>query len=41
MFSVFLKDAGWLTGIKESEWLTHGASAQRGLFPENFIQRLE
>eukprot|EP00066_Takifugu_rubripes_P026425 XP_011615691.1 PREDICTED: myc box-dependent-interacting protein 1 isoform X4 [Takifugu rubripes] len=35
------KDAGWLTGIKESEWLARGASAQKGLFPENFTQRLE
>ncbi|KAM9349689.1 amphiphysin [Symphorus nematophorus] len=35
------QDAGWLTGIKESEWLTHGAAAQKGLFPENFTQRLE
>ncbi|GAA6235075.1 amphiphysin isoform X3 [Lates japonicus] len=39
--SVEDQDAGWLTGIKESEWLTLGASAQKGLFPENFIQRLE
>ncbi|KAM3849947.1 amphiphysin [Diretmus argenteus] len=35
------QDAGWLTGIKESDWLTYGISAQRGLFPENFTQRLE
>ncbi|XP_062849928.1 amphiphysin isoform X2 [Trichomycterus rosablanca] len=34
------QDAGWLTGIKESDWLQQGASAQKGLFPENFIQRL-
>uniref|UniRef100_UPI0037E8DE9D amphiphysin isoform X2 n=1 Tax=Semicossyphus pulcher TaxID=241346 RepID=UPI0037E8DE9D len=39
--SVEDQDAGWLTGIKESDWLTLGASAQKGLFPENFIQRLE
>ncbi len=37
----FLQDAGWLTGIKESDWLTRGAGAQKGLFPENFTQRLE
>lgn len=36
-----LQDAGWLTGIKESDWLTHGAAAQKGLFPENFTQRLD
>lgn len=35
------QDAGWLTGVKESEWLTLGVNAHRGLFPENFIQRLE
>ncbi|XP_037538417.1 amphiphysin [Nematolebias whitei] len=35
------QDAGWLTGIKESDWLTLGVGAQRGLFPENFTQRLE
>ncbi|XP_077956259.1 amphiphysin isoform X9 [Gasterosteus aculeatus] len=35
------QDAGWLTGIRESEWLTIGAGAHRGLFPENFTQHLE
>ncbi|KAJ3595320.1 hypothetical protein NHX12_004624 [Muraenolepis orangiensis] len=35
------QDAGWLTGFKESEWKTVGASAQRGLFPENFTQRVD
>uniref|UniRef100_A0A671NPE5 Amphiphysin-like n=1 Tax=Sinocyclocheilus anshuiensis TaxID=1608454 RepID=A0A671NPE5_9TELE len=35
------QDAGWLTGIRESDWLQHGTSAQKGLFPENFMQRLE
>uniref|UniRef100_A0A4W6CNU2 Amphiphysin n=1 Tax=Lates calcarifer TaxID=8187 RepID=A0A4W6CNU2_LATCA len=39
--SVEDQDAGWLTGIKEHDWLTLGASAQKGLFPENFTQRLE
>ncbi|KAB5579593.1 hypothetical protein PHYPO_G00196770 [Pangasianodon hypophthalmus] len=34
------QDAGWLTGIRERDWLHQGASAQKGLFPENFIQRL-
>ncbi|XP_072544259.1 amphiphysin isoform X2 [Salminus brasiliensis] len=34
------QDAGWLTGIRESDWLQRGASAQKGLFPENFTQRL-
>ncbi|XP_029282679.1 amphiphysin [Cottoperca gobio] len=35
------QDAGWLTGIKESDWLTLGTGAHKGLFPENFIQHLE
>uniref|UniRef100_A0A673NKT2 Amphiphysin-like n=1 Tax=Sinocyclocheilus rhinocerous TaxID=307959 RepID=A0A673NKT2_9TELE len=35
------QDAGWLTGIRESDWLQHGTSAQKGLLPENFMQRLE
>ncbi|XP_054452019.1 amphiphysin [Anoplopoma fimbria] len=39
--SVEDQDAGWLTGIKESEWLTLGAAAHKGLFPDNFTQRLE
>ncbi|XP_032420755.1 amphiphysin isoform X3 [Xiphophorus hellerii] len=34
------QEAGWLTGIKESDWSTLGVGAQRGLFPENFTQRL-
>ncbi|KAG9341611.1 hypothetical protein JZ751_019128 [Albula glossodonta] len=34
------QDAGWLTGIKESDWLQQGDSASKGLFPENFTQRL-
>uniref|UniRef100_A0A3B5B1B1 Amphiphysin n=1 Tax=Stegastes partitus TaxID=144197 RepID=A0A3B5B1B1_9TELE len=39
--SVEDQDAGWLTGIKESDWLTLGVGAQKGLFPDNFTQRLE
>ncbi|KAG7488777.1 hypothetical protein MATL_G00038210 [Megalops atlanticus] len=34
------QDAGWLTGIKESDWLQQGDAAHKGLFPENFTQRL-
>ncbi|XP_075878321.1 amphiphysin isoform X4 [Nelusetta ayraudi] len=34
------QEAGWLTGYKESEWLAVGTGAQKGLFPENFTQRL-
>ncbi|XP_029381020.1 amphiphysin [Echeneis naucrates] len=39
--SVEDQDAGWLTGIKESDWLTLGVAAQKGLFPENFTQQIE
>ncbi|XP_073704620.1 amphiphysin isoform X2 [Garra rufa] len=35
------QDAGWLTGIRESDWEQRGTSAHKGLFPENFTQRLE
>ncbi|KAM6954041.1 amphiphysin [Aplochiton taeniatus] len=35
------QEAGWLTGFKESEWGQLGARAHKGLFPENFIQRLD
>ncbi|XP_076828280.1 amphiphysin isoform X4 [Brachyhypopomus gauderio] len=34
------QDAGWLTGIKESDWLQHGVLAHKGLFPENFTQQV-
>ncbi|KAJ8279463.1 hypothetical protein COCON_G00065290 [Conger conger] len=34
------QDAGWLTGIKEGDWLQQGDGASRGLFPANFTQRL-
>uniref|UniRef100_A0A3B4ABU0 Amphiphysin n=1 Tax=Periophthalmus magnuspinnatus TaxID=409849 RepID=A0A3B4ABU0_9GOBI len=35
------QEAGWLTGIKLSDWSSLGVSAQRGLFPENFVQQLD
>lgn len=41
LWCLLLQEAGWLTGIKESDWFTLGVSAQKGLFPENFTQRLE
>ncbi|NXF26753.1 AMPH protein, partial [Rhodinocichla rosea] len=34
------QEAGWLTGIKESEWLQY-RDANKGLFPENFTRHLE
>ncbi|XP_015274674.1 PREDICTED: amphiphysin [Gekko japonicus] len=36
------QEAGWLTGVKESEWLQYrDAANQKVLFPENFTRRLE
>ncbi|XP_067309671.1 amphiphysin isoform X2 [Pseudorasbora parva] len=35
------QDAGWLTGIRENDWQARGSSAKKGLFPENFTQRLQ
>ncbi|XP_019338940.1 amphiphysin isoform X1 [Alligator mississippiensis] len=36
------QEAGWLTGIKESDWLQcKDANTYKGLFPENFTRRLE
>ncbi|XP_030063389.1 amphiphysin [Microcaecilia unicolor] len=35
-------DAGWLTGVKESDWLSYrDLSTYKGLFPENFTQQLD
>ncbi|XP_051943940.1 amphiphysin isoform X1 [Hippocampus zosterae] len=39
--SVEDQEAGWLTGFKQSDWMMLGTGAQKGLFPENFTQRLE
>ncbi|XP_070280827.1 amphiphysin isoform X2 [Myotis yumanensis] len=36
------QDAGWLVGVKESDWLQYrDLTTYKGLFPENFTQRLE
>ncbi|XP_077159660.1 amphiphysin isoform X1 [Paroedura picta] len=36
------QEAGWLTGIKESEWLQYrDVAAYKGLFPKNFTRHLE
>ncbi|NWX13799.1 AMPH protein, partial [Aegotheles bennettii] len=36
------QEAGWLTGIKESDWLQYrDANSYKGLFPENFTRHLE
>ncbi|MGH0173712.1 UNVERIFIED_CONTAM: hypothetical protein FKN15_001350 [Acipenser sinensis] len=35
------KEAGWLTGIAENDWLQYRDITHKGLFPENFTQRIE
>uniref|UniRef100_A0A6I8PXL1 Amphiphysin n=1 Tax=Xenopus tropicalis TaxID=8364 RepID=A0A6I8PXL1_XENTR len=36
------QEAGWLTGVRETDWLQHkDAEAYKGLFPENFTRRLD
>ncbi|XP_074055309.1 amphiphysin [Macrotis lagotis] len=36
------QDAGWLTGVKESDWLQYrDLDSYKGLFPENFTHRLD
>lgn len=34
------QDDGWLMGVKQHEWQQSGESAVKGVFPENFTQRL-
>uniref|UniRef100_A0A3B5ABH4 Bridging integrator 1a n=1 Tax=Stegastes partitus TaxID=144197 RepID=A0A3B5ABH4_9TELE len=34
------QDDGWLMGIKEAEWQQEKENAAKGVFPENFTQRL-
>lgn len=36
------QDAGWLVGVKESDWLQYrDLATYKGLFPENFTRRRE
>ncbi|XP_066579629.1 amphiphysin isoform X2 [Amia ocellicauda] len=35
------QEAGWLTGIKESDWQQNADITHKGLFPENFTQRID
>ncbi|XP_058879044.1 amphiphysin-like isoform X8 [Acipenser ruthenus] len=35
------QEAGWLTGIAENDWLQYRDITHKGLFPENFTQRIE
>ncbi|XP_053733484.1 myc box-dependent-interacting protein 1 isoform X1 [Synchiropus splendidus] len=34
------QDDGWLMGIKEADWLQNKENAVKGVFPENFTERL-
>ncbi|TKS67330.1 Myc box-dependent-interacting protein 1 [Collichthys lucidus] len=34
------KDDGWLMGLKEDDWLQNKENSTKGVFPENFTQRL-
>ncbi|MBN3312549.1 BIN1 protein, partial [Atractosteus spatula] len=34
------QDEGWLMGVKEEDWLQHRELGNKGVFPENFTQRL-
>ncbi|KAG8000725.1 Myc box-dependent-interacting protein 1 [Nibea albiflora] len=34
------QDDGWLMGLKEDDWLQNKENAAKGVFPENFTQRL-
>lgn len=42
LFCVFVEvqDEGWLQGVKELHWLQNKDLAAKGVFPENFTQRL-
>lgn len=41
-FVVFVdvQDDGWLLGVKETHWLQNKDFTAKGVFPENFTQRL-
>ncbi|XP_069053332.1 myc box-dependent-interacting protein 1 isoform X5 [Lepisosteus oculatus] len=34
------QDEGWLMGVKEEDWIQHRELGNKGVFPENFTQRL-
>lgn len=37
---VCVQDDGWLMGVKESHWLENKDLLAKGVFPENFTQKL-
>lgn len=34
------QDDGWLMGMKQNDWQQNKENAAKGVFPENFTQRL-
>jgi len=38
--SVFLQDDGWLLGVQETHWLQKKDISVKGVFPENFTQKV-
>uniref|UniRef100_A0A673KHU2 Myc box-dependent-interacting protein 1 n=1 Tax=Sinocyclocheilus rhinocerous TaxID=307959 RepID=A0A673KHU2_9TELE len=34
------QDEGWLMGVRESDWIQHKDQGKKGVFPENFTQRM-
>lgn len=35
-----VQDEGWLMGMKQDDWKQNKENATKGVFPENFTQRL-
>lgn len=40
LHSVCLQDDGWLVGVKESHWVQNKDISAKGVFPENFTQKV-
>lgn len=40
LHTVFLQDDGWLLGVKESHWVQSKDISVKGVFPENFTQKV-
>lgn len=39
-FCLCAQDEGWVMGVKESHWLQNKNLLAKGVFPENFTQKL-
>lgn len=40
LFCLFRQDDGWLMGMKQDDWQQNRENSTKGVFPENFTQRL-